>query len=70
MEKNGYDISAECMALAAEDVKIEWITDMLARNGVQWPNRSNDIMDENALRMMWNRIIREHLAVKFAKDMN
>ena len=57
--------SAEQEALAAEKVQIEWLVDLLARNGVQWPNRSNDIGDTEALSMMWNRIIREHLAVAF-----
>lgn len=58
--------SAEQEALAAEKVEIRWIVDLLARNGVQWPNRSNDIGDSEALSLMWNRIIREHLAVAIA----
>lgn len=58
--------SAEQEALAAENVEIRWIVDLLARNGVQWPNRSNDIGDTEALSLMWNRIIREHLAVAIA----
>lgn len=58
--------SAEQEALAAEKVEIRWIADLLARNGVQWPNRSDDIGDTEALSMMWNRIIREHLAVAIA----
>ena len=58
--------SAEQEALAAEKVEIRWIVDLLARNGVQWPNRSNDIGDTEALSMMWNRIIREHLAAAIA----
>ena len=58
--------SAEQEALAAEKVEIRWIVDLLARNGVQWPNRSDDIGDTEALSLMWNRIIREHLAVAIA----
>ena len=58
--------SAEQEALAAEKVEIKWIVDLLARNGVQWPNRSDDIGDTETLSLMWNRIIREHLAVAIA----
>lgn len=58
--------SAEQEALADEKVEIRWIVDLLARNGVQWPNRSNDIGDTELLSLMWNRIIREHLAVAIA----
>jgi len=58
--------SAEQEALAAENVGIGWIADLLARNGVQWPNRSDDIGDTETLRLMWNRIIREHLAAAIA----
>lgn len=58
--------SAEQEALAAEKVEIRWIVDLLARNGVQWPNRSDDIGDTEALSLMWNRIIREHLAAAIA----
>lgn len=59
--------SAEQEALATEKVEIGWLVDLLARNGVQWPNRSDDILDETALKMMWNRVIREHLAVEIAR---
>lgn len=58
--------SAEQEALAAEKVEIGWIADLLARNGVQWPNRSDDIGDTEALSLMWNRIIREHLVAAIA----
>lgn len=58
--------SAEQEALAAEKVEIGWIADLLVRNGVQWPNRSDDIGDTEALSLMWNRIIREHLAAAIA----
>lgn len=58
--------SAEQEAFAAEKVEIGWIVDLLARNGVQWPNRSEDIGDTETLSLMWNRIIREHLAVAIA----
>lgn len=58
--------SAEQEALAAEKVEIRWIADLFARNGVQWPNRSNDIGDTEALNLMWNRIIRDHLAAAIA----
>lgn len=58
--------SAEQEALAAEKVEIGWIVDLLVRNGVQWPNRSDDIGDTEALSLMWNRIIREHLAAAIA----
>lgn len=59
--------SAEQEAFAAEKVEIRWIVDLLARNGVQWPNRSKDIRDAKWLDLMWNRIIREHLAATIAK---
>ena len=59
--------SAEQEALAAEKVEIRWIADLLARNGVQWPNRSDDIRDAKWLDLMWNRIIREHLAAAIAR---
>ena len=59
--------SAEQEALAAEKVKIGWIADLLARNGVQWPNRSDDMVDTEALNLMWKRIILEHLAVEIAR---
>lgn len=58
--------SAEQEALAVENVEIKWIVDLLARNGVQWPNRSKDIRDAKWLDLMWNRIIREHLAAAIA----
>lgn len=58
--------SAEQEALAAEKVEIMWIVDLLARNGVQWPNRSDDIGDTDVLSLMWNRIIRDHLAAAIA----
>ena len=58
--------SAEQEALVAEKVEIGWVADLLARNGVQWPNRSDDIGDTEALSLMWNRIIREHLAAAIA----
>lgn len=58
--------SAEQEALAAEKVEIGWIVDLLARNGVQWPNRSDDIGDTEALSLMWSRIIRDHLAAAIA----
>lgn len=58
--------SAEQEALAAEKVEIGWIVDLLARNGVQWPNRSDDIGDTESLILMWNRIIRKHLGVAIA----
>ena len=58
--------SAEQEALAAEKVEIGWLVDLLARNGVQWPNRSNDIGDTEVLNLMWNRIIRDHLAAAIA----
>lgn len=58
--------STEQEALAAEKVEIGWVADLLARNGVQWPNRSEDIGDTEALSLMWNRIIREHLAATIA----
>lgn len=58
--------SAEQEALADEKVEIRWIVDLLARNGVQWPNRSNDIGDTELLSLMWNRIIRDHLAAAIA----
>ena len=61
------EISAEQEALAAEKVEIKWIVDLLARNGVQWPNRSNDIGDTKWLSRIWNRIIREHLAVEIER---
>lgn len=64
--RNPEERSAEQEAFAAEKVEIRWIVDLLARNGVQWPNRSNDIGDTEALSLMWNRIIREHLAVAIA----
>lgn len=59
--------SAEQEALAAEKVEIEWIADLLARNGVQWPYRSDDIGDTEMLSLMWNRIILEHLAVEIER---
>ena len=43
-------------------VPIDLVSGMLARNGVQWPHRTKDIADENALQAMWDRIIREHMA--------
>lgn len=66
LEEMGKVFSAEREALASEKVEIMWIVDLLARNGVQWPNRSDDISDTEALSLMWNRIIREHLAVAIA----
>lgn len=64
--RNPEERSAEQEALAAENVEIGWIAALLARNGVQWPNRSEDIRDAKWLDLMWNRIIREHLAVAIA----
>lgn len=66
LEEMGRVFSDEREALATDKVKIEWIANLLARNGVQWPNRSDDIGDTEALSLMWNRIIREHLAVAIA----
>lgn len=41
-------------------VPIAWVAEFLAKNGVQWPYRSKDVTGEDALRSMWEYILRKH----------
>lgn len=42
-------------------VEMEAVAEMLARNGVQWPNRSDDITDQDMLKSMWIYVLWRHL---------
>lgn len=43
------------------EVSITWVAEFLAKNGVQWPYRSGEIQGEEALKVMWEYILRKHL---------
>ena len=41
-------------------VRLDFVADLLARNGVQWPNRSGDISERDALKQMWEWVLEKH----------